>query len=369
MGHARLILAALVWSHQVSVVPSSPTPLARPTPSMSVHELLQECEPFAAELARHLPEGAIASDFVIRGSQALIFGAGGKVVKFVGRQHTAKKPGVMQRPFVQSCRREVEFFKSIRSGDERSSLAPLFPQTTLLLSTPESSDSCDEAFVLVLEDLFSAGYEQPPALDEAGAALALDALAQVHAHYWADAEVLRGDRGGFWPLERRPTAELEPEAAQVRWENVRTAFGACCRSLPPQLGRDIALAARELDDAVASTAVTLIHGDAKPANHFSSSLRAAVKLIDMQWCVIMLCRALTLYACGAFSSSLSCSRAPSLLRALPVNISASTSPPSPRPLPFPASRIPQQPPPIPELQTLTPNDNPSTLNPDLNPKP
>lgn len=162
----------------------------------------------------------------------------------------------MQRPFVQSCRREVDFFRSIDDGDSpRSALARLFPQASLLLSTPVCDDCCDEAFGLVLEDLNAAGFTQPPALDEASAAAALDALAQLHAHFWADEHVLQGERGGFWPLERRPSAELEPVAAQERWENVIGAFDSVCRSLPQDLGRDIARAARALDRSALCPAV------------------------------------------------------------------------------------------------------------------
>lgn len=96
--------------------------------------------------------------------------------------------------------------------------------------------------------------------------------------------MLAGNRGGFWALERRPSEEMDAGAAQERWAAVAAAFSSECRGLPQHLGRDLALAARRLDAAVASTAVTMIHGDAKPANLFSRPDVGPCKLIDMQWC-------------------------------------------------------------------------------------
>jgi len=134
-----------------------------PGNTASVMSLTQECEPFARELAAHLEtlgtprserEAGHHSGLLLRGRQALIFGAGasGKIVKFVGRQHTEQKLEVMQRPFVDSCRREVDFFRSLENsraavGDlvmeggrqggresASSALASLFPQVEILKS-------------------------------------------------------------------------------------------------------------------------------------------------------------------------------------------------------------------------------------------
>lgn len=266
-----------------------------------VTALVRECAPFIEELTLALgphvegPQVEEPSDFVLRGRQALIFGAKRKssIVKFVGREHTAAKPEALQRPFVESCRREVEFFRSLTgkpvdgdgdgNGNRPAALAELFPRVSATLATPVSSDCRDEAFALVMEDLYVAGYAQPPSLSEATAASALEALSALHAHFWADPAVLGGDRGSFWALERRPQEELDAVAAQERWAGVVSAFAAECRDLPLTLGRDLALAARELDAVVSSTAVTMIHGDAKPANLFSKT-DGLVKLIDMQWC-------------------------------------------------------------------------------------
>ena len=269
--------------------------LARPAAS-SVMALARECAPFDAELAAHL--GALGvgdepSGLVLRGRQALIFGAGPSIVKFVGREHTEQKEAALQRPFVESCRREVDFFAALEGagredGARCAALAGLFPRVSLALCTPVSSSPADEAFALVMDDLSAQGFVQPPSLSEQAAASALDSLAALHAHYWGDAAVLAGDRGGFWPLERRPSHELDEHAAQARWAAVAAAFSSECRGLPQHLGRDLALAAQRLDAAVASTAVTMIHGDAKPANLFSrpdgDGDGGACKLIDMQWC-------------------------------------------------------------------------------------
>jgi hypothetical protein len=63
-----VVLSIATFSAQLSAV------------SMSVRELLQECHPFEAELTKHLRGRQCldqqASNFVIRGNQALIFGAG-----------------------------------------------------------------------------------------------------------------------------------------------------------------------------------------------------------------------------------------------------------------------------------------------------
>ena len=61
----QLILLFTTFSTALSAVP------------MSVRELLLECHPFQAELTKHL-RGVEEqeSNFVIRGNQALIFGAG-----------------------------------------------------------------------------------------------------------------------------------------------------------------------------------------------------------------------------------------------------------------------------------------------------
>ncbi|MGB1598258.1 MAG: hypothetical protein ACPIOQ_36205, partial [Promethearchaeia archaeon] len=102
---ARVLAAATLMSHVLAAESSVPVPA-----------LLRECSPFAEELMLALgshaggAEEEGASKFVLRGRQALIFGAGShgpSIVKFVGRQHTAAKPEALQRPFVESCRREV----------------------------------------------------------------------------------------------------------------------------------------------------------------------------------------------------------------------------------------------------------------------
>ena len=201
---ARVLAAAtFLMSHVLAAESSVPVPA-----------LLRECSPFAEELMLALgshaggAEEEGASKFVLRGRQALIFGAGShgpSIVKFVGRQHTAAKPEALQRPFVESCRREVDFFRSLAGtggsgragGDGPHALAQLFPCVSASLATPASSDCCDEAFALVMEDLYAEGYTQPPALSEASAASALEALAALHAHFWSDPAVLAGDRGSY----------------------------------------------------------------------------------------------------------------------------------------------------------------------------
>jgi hypothetical protein len=260
-------------------------------PAGSAMALAHECAPFERELAVHLVlGGAEKGGIVLRGRQSLIFGAGPRVVKYVGKQHTEQKiSAARQRSFVESCRREVDFYaaleRSCREDGERcAALAALFPRVSLVLRTPVSSSPVDEAFVLVMDNLAAQGFVQPPSLTEQAAASALDSLAALHAHHWGDTAVLAGNRGGFWALERRPSEEMDAGAAQERWAAVAVAFSSECRGLPQHLGRDLALAARHLDAAVASTAVTMMHGDAKPANLFSRPDAGPCKLIDMQWC-------------------------------------------------------------------------------------
>ena len=265
--------AAMAWAESGSPVP--------------VMELVRTCAPFADEITAVLnPKVSDHTTFLLRGRQALIFGTmmcneGPTIVKFVGRQHTEAKPTALQRPFVESCRREVDFFKAQR--EHGFDLSALFPRVSMALATPVG-ECCSEAFVLVMEDLEAAGFSQPPSLQLKTASSVLGALAALHAHFWANADVMAGSRGSFWALERRPSEEMDPDAAQQRWATVVSAFAGECRDLPQFLGRDLALAARDLDAVVSSTAVTLIHGDAKPANLFTNPDKSSVKLIDMQWC-------------------------------------------------------------------------------------
>ena len=249
------------------------------------------CEPFATELVKHLESqrgsSSVPSVHVLQGRQALVFGAGSNVVKFVGQQHTERKSASRQRLFVDSLRREVEFYRSLRQGAALG-VAALFPRVSLALATSRDTDCAEcEAFCLVMEDLGQSSLAQTAALPESSVAAVLVALATLHAHKWGDAAVLAGERGAYWGLERRPTTELDVEASQRHWSAVVSAFGQA-RSLPPTLGRDLALSARRLDRAVQETAVTMVHGDPKPYNVFLVSGgdggRVSAKLIDMSWC-------------------------------------------------------------------------------------
>jgi broad specificity phosphatase PhoE len=262
----------------------------------------RSCEPFAAELVEHLQSqpalGAAPSVGVLQGRQALVFGAGSNVVKYVGRQHTERKPAPKQRVFVDSLRREVEFYRSMQTAAATDAgaqgIAALFPRVSLALATGHDAGCAEcEAFCLVMDDLGPGSLAQAAALSETSAAAVLAALATLHAHHWGDAAVLAGERGGYWGLERRPSAELDADAAQRQWASVVAAFGGRARDLPPMLGRDLALAARRLDAVVQETAVTMIHGDPKPFNVFveqhdpGDSAGAAgllARLIDMSWC-------------------------------------------------------------------------------------
>ena len=251
------------------------------------------CEPFAAKLAEHLelqPDtGSVPSLGVLQGRQALVFGAGSSVVKYVGRQHTERKSAPKQRVFVDSLRREVNFYRSLQQeGAERPSVASLFPRVSLALATSRDADCAEcEAFCLVMDDLGQRSLPQAAALLEASAAAVLAALATLHAHHWGDATVLAAERGGYWGLERRPSSELDIDAAQRQWSSVVSAFAGQARALPPTLGRDLASSARRLDLAVQATAATMIHGDPKPFNAFlvkGDDGKLSAKLIDMSWC-------------------------------------------------------------------------------------
>eukprot|EP00755_Sulcionema_specki_P018136 Sspe_Gene.66138::Locus_39095_Transcript_1_1_Confidence_1.000_Length_1195::g.66138::m.66138 len=223
------------------------------------------------------------------GRQALIYALEADngqrvIVKRVRREHTEEKtPGPFRDAFVESARREIDFYTNalpIGGGE----VAALWPRHFHAWAGPACEDPLDEAFMLVVEDLCPQGFSQDPALSLPRAKRALEALATMHAAYWGKEPDLK--QGAFWPVGKRNQCEVDVGKATQHWHAVVEAMRSEA-TLDPTLGPRIAAKARYLDEELAKTLVTRIHGDAKPHNMFFNDsgrvLSEQVRLIDAQW--------------------------------------------------------------------------------------
>eukprot|EP00754_Rhynchopus_humris_P003872 Rhum_TRINITY_DN12007_c0_g1::Rhum_TRINITY_DN12007_c0_g1_i1::g.48570::m.48570 len=235
---------------------------------------------------------------VVRGKNATIFavdvgGCGEQqprrvVVKRVTAQHAANKSGAVRDAFVRSAEREVAFYEEVAAD------APM----AALWATARTAhrDAANGEYLLEMEDMYAAGFDQAPSLSAARVRSALEALAAFHARYWGGGRKGCGDggaaeqeeRGCFWPLHKRGAAETDPDAAGRHWEACREHYPDL---LPAGLAERVARAAVEIDAAVAATCVTRVHGDCKGPNLFfadgreetGGELGSRVRFIDAQW--------------------------------------------------------------------------------------
>ena len=244
-------------------------------------------------------------DSIVRGKNATIFavdvgvGGGGSsggprrvVVKRVTAQHAANKSGAVRDAFVRSAEREIAFYEDVA---EDKPIAALWAT-----ARTAHRDAANGEYLLEMEDMYAAGFDQAPSLSAGRVRSALQALAVFHARYWGGGRSSGGaeeqaERGCFWPLHKRGAAEIDPEAAGRHWAACREHYPEL---LPAGLAERVARAAVEVDAAVAATCVTRVHGDCKGPNLFfvdaeeqeaeaggdlGGNLGSRVRFIDAQW--------------------------------------------------------------------------------------
>jgi len=257
----------------------------RELPSCGGDCRLIDLEWVQANLWREAAAFDIPKTSVVRGMQANMFGlemesSAGERRKLVCKRIVPaelpeKKNLQVWKTFLQSVRREMNFYKMIESP-EYESVRRLFPGVLHQSSTDPAMDDTDPmatAFLLIMQDLASQNYYQAPSMNREQATATLKALATLHASFWEQDVVLQQlERGGFWVLQRRKLLN-ELETAESAWQDLLVRM--------PELKEDLAdldhLAdicsqlvkhAEDLDSFVSSRCHTLIHGDCKGWNLF-----------------------------------------------------------------------------------------------------
>ena len=213
------------------------------------------------------------------------------VVKRVTSEHAMNKDaGQLRDAFLKSASREIAFYDDLQGRVKKEDAKKGVFHTVERLwpvCYQQHGDAEFTEYLLVLEDMHHSGYSQSPNISESRMKHALEALAIFHAAFWKDPEVMQSERGCFWPLYKRKEDETEKNNVDAHWEAVLQHF--------PQLDATVAgrIAERssEIDQIVAKSGVTKVHGDCKGPNIFfrdlensgERPLEDSVKLIDAQW--------------------------------------------------------------------------------------
>eukprot|EP01064_Diplonema_japonicum_P014152 TRINITY_DN21698_c0_g1_i1.p1 TRINITY_DN21698_c0_g1~~TRINITY_DN21698_c0_g1_i1.p1 ORF type:complete len:346 (+),score=94.32 TRINITY_DN21698_c0_g1_i1:327-1364(+) len=227
----------------------------------------------------------VREDKIMDGRQALIVPVSAKhavegkvevVIKRVTSEHILAKPeGAVRESFVKSAEREIDFYQH----QLKPTIAALWPKCYLSYKSKATTPE----FLMVIEDMYEAGFNQEPGLTDSRMRDGLEALAVFHAAYWRDETALKEEQGAFWPLYKRHDSEKDKVAVAAHWERVCKEFP----QLDSSVGTRVLAASESLDATVRGTCVTRIHGDAKGPNMFfrdtEGPLASRVRLIDAQW--------------------------------------------------------------------------------------